>query len=264
MKLAAALYVRNEEDDIAEWLAFHHVVGVDRILVFDNLSNDRTRAVVRRAARFAPITLLPWPIRDKRAQNAAYKLALWWLRAFDWVAFIDSDEFLVPTEADSIKPLLARLQAYDALALNWAIYGSSGHDAAPDGLVTERFLRRAEDSFGENRLIKSIVRPGRVHFGNLHRFDAARYADAGGKTVIWDGDDRTRVAQFSPARVNHYFTRSREHWSRKLARGYRDIVRPASAFDYYDRNEVHDPVAARFAPAVRRELERRGQLKTRP
>ena len=79
-RVAACLYVRDEAADIAEWLAFHHVVGVDHILVFDNGSKDGTRAVVGHAARVASITLLPWPVRDRRAQLWAYAVGLRLLR----------------------------------------------------------------------------------------------------------------------------------------------------------------------------------------
>ena len=129
MRLAACLYVRDVALDIAEWLAFHHVVGVDHVLVFDNGSRDGTRRVVREAARHASITLLPWPVRDKRAQKGAYAAGLLLLRRFDWVAFVDADEFLTPLGCDDLKAVLAPLAEADAVAAHWHMFGSSGHVA---------------------------------------------------------------------------------------------------------------------------------------
>ena len=262
MRLAACLYVRNEAPDIAEWLAFHHGVGFDHVLVFDNLSTDATSAVVRQAARHASITLLPWPVRDKRAQLLAYALGRRLLRRFDRVAFLDSDEFLTPTGERGVKAVLETLADADAIAVNWAVFGSNGHADAPPGLVIERFTRRAEDAFPANRIVKSIVDPRRVRRLNVHVFDVrgGSYLRPNGSPVVWDGDARTaEPPAYAALQVCHFLTRSKAHWTRKIARGYRDIERPSSLFDYYDRNEREDLSAARFAGPVRAELSRRGQ-----
>ena len=260
-RVAACLYVRDEAPDIAEWLAFHHVVGVDHILVFDNGSKDGTRAVVGHAARVASITLLPWPVRDRRAQLWAYAVGLRLLRRFDWVAFLDSDEFLTPTGSAGLPEVLAVLPDAAAVAVNWAIFGSSGHDAAPEGLVIDAFRRRAPDGFVENRVVKSIVRPKGARPLTPHTFAVrGAYVRPDGRPATFGPPAFTADApDYGLLQVSHYFTRSRAHWRRKMARGYRDIVRPPDAFAQYDRNEVEDLSTARFAPAVKAELARRGQ-----
>ncbi len=262
-RIAACLYVRDEAADIAEWLAFHHVVGVDHILVFDNGSRDGTQAVVRRAAQSASITLLPWPVRDRRAQLWAYAVALRLLRRFDWVAFLDSDEFLTPTCGSGLREVLAALPDPGAVAVNWAIFGSSGHDVAPQGLVIDAFCRRAPDDFVENRVVKSIVRPRGARPLTPHTFAVrGAYVRPDGRPATFGPPAFTADApDYGLLQVSHYFTRSREHWRRKMARGYRDIVRPHEVFAQYDRNEVEDLATARFASAVRAELARRCQLR---
>lgn len=55
-------------------------------------------------------------------------------------------------------------------------------------------------------------------------------------------------------KLHHYFTRSQAHWDAKIRRGYHDTDRKASEFELYDRNEVFDDSAARYAPMVREEL----------
>jgi hypothetical protein len=58
---------------------------------------------------------------------------------------------------------------------------------------------------------------------------------------------------YSVARVNHYFTRSRAHWLAKLQRGYpSDVaIRKLEEFDTYNRNEIADPIALRRLDALR-------------
>ena len=261
MRLAACLYVRDEAHDIAEWLAFHHVVGFDHVLVFDNGSVDGTRAIVRRASRYASIRLLPWPITDKRAQKGAYAVALHLLRGFDWVAFIDADEFLTPTTDRPIKVVLGEISQAAAVTVNWAMFGSNGRADSAPGRLVESFTSRARDDFPENRLVKSIVRPRLARAENPHRFVVnGACVRPDGRPMAWERDDRCDDSpDYGLLQVSHYFTRSRAHWRRKMARGYRDIVRPQEAFAQYDRNEVEDLSTARFAPAVHAELVRRGQ-----
>ena len=89
----------------------------------------------------------------------------------------------------------------------------------------------------------------------------APYVDAAGQALRWLHEPAghavrgltERVPDYTHCRVNHYFTRSRAHWAEKVRRGYpaEIAVRKIEEFDYYDRNEVLDPVAARWTPAVR-------------
>ncbi|QSR89274.1 glycosyltransferase family 2 protein [Methylacidiphilum caldifontis] len=43
---AFCLCVKNEERDIAEWVAYHLVFEFDAIFVYDNFSTDRTLEVL--------------------------------------------------------------------------------------------------------------------------------------------------------------------------------------------------------------------------
>jgi len=63
---------------------------------------------------------------------------------------------------------------------------------------------------------------------------------------------------YSVGRVNHYFTRSRAHWLAKLRRGYpSDVaIRKMEEFDEYNRNEIADPIAARYLPTLREAVTR--------
>jgi hypothetical protein len=57
-----------------------------------------------------------------------------------WLAFIDMDEFIVFHEqpARDINTFMARYEAYGGLALNWVIFGSSGHKVRSRGWLTGR------------------------------------------------------------------------------------------------------------------------------
>jgi glycosyltransferase involved in cell wall biosynthesis len=274
MKSAVCLIVKNEERDIAEWMAFHALLGFDTQIIFDNGSDDGTARVVRAAAGLYDIRSHYWPNRSADSQTLAYQAACDAYRLeFDWIAFIDSDEFLVTTDDIGVNQFLARFDRWSGVALHWAVYGANGHDDFPPGLVVEDFTSRAGPDFTPARHVKSIVRPGFVNGCiNPHCFDLrghvdGSYCDAQGRPMHWwPAPERGGILpgfsreppEYSVARVNHYFTRSRAHWRAKLRRGYpSDVaVRQMAMFNEYDRNEIADPIAARHLPALREAVAR--------
>jgi glycosyltransferase involved in cell wall biosynthesis len=262
MKTAICLIAKNEAETLCEWVVYHHLLGFDAFVVLDNASTDGTAAVIARLSARFHIVHVPWPSTKPTYQLDAYEHALRLVRdEYDWVAFLDADEYLVLLDDPDVKTFLSRFGDRNAVAFNWAIYGSSGHVAKPAGLTIENFVMRAPDDFGPNQHVKAIVRPkSAASCANPHYFRMfSAYANVLGADVVWQS---TGVAAppviLSVARVNHYFVRSREHWAEKLRRGYHDTVRAQSDFEAYDRNEIRDESALRIAGAVKETMRRYG------
>ncbi len=269
MKSAVCLIVRNEARDIAEWIAFHAVAGFDTQIIFDNRSDDGTDRIVKAAAALHDIRYHHWQNSSAASQTLAYEAACEAYRLeFDWIAFVDSDEFLMLPDAEPMNAFLGRFDGWSGIALNWAIFGANGHEAYPEGLVLENFTRRAGRDFFPARHCKSVVRPRFVaRCLNPHCFDLGgdrlgSYADARGRAMRWWpapelGGILPGVSLDPPdydgPRVNHYFTRSRAHWLAKLKRGYPSdmAVRKLAEFDVYNRNEEEDLSAAAWVDRVR-------------
>jgi glycosyltransferase involved in cell wall biosynthesis len=273
MKSAICLIVRNEARDIAEWIAFHAVIGFDTQIIFDNRSDDATAMIIKAAAKQYDIRYHFWGNMSQRSQVLAYEAACEAYKLeFDWIAFVDSDEFVMPGDDVRINEFLGRFAEYSGIALPWAIYGANGHENFPQALVLESFTRRAPGDFFPARHVKSIIRPGFAQrCMNPHCFDLrghrlGSYCDVGGRIMQWwtvpeTGGIVPGLSKHEPAyggwRINHYFTRSRAHWMAKLKRGYpSDVaVRRMEEFEAYDRNEIDDPVALRYLPRLRAAIE---------
>jgi len=274
MKSAICLIVRNEARDIAEWIAFHALVGFDTQIIFDNRSDDATPAIIKAASNLYDIRYHDWPNSTQRSQVLAYEAACdAYKLEFDWIGFIDSDEFVIPPEPVPINDFLAGFDGFSGIGLHWAIYGANGHDDFPGALVLDSFVRRAPADFFPARHVKSIIRPGfAARCINPHCFDLrgdrlGSYCDAGGRPMQWwpapeQGGIMPGLSLDPPdytlGRVNHYFTRSRAHWRAKLKRGYpSDVaIRKLEEFDVYDRNEVEDRIARRYLPDLRLDVAR--------
>lgn len=253
-RIAVCLYVRNAENDIEEWIAYHSVTGANAFVIYDNGSTDRTAAKATAMGTVADVRVVPWGHKTgPRAQVEAYEDCLERFKGqFEWLLFLDSDEFLVSTDGRPMKSLLDGRFFDAAIAFNWACFGSNGHVNRPPGLMIEEFTARSDESFGPNEHTKVMVRPDLVKScSNPHYFEMnGPMVRSDGRPVDWKAQGHTHTIDLSGWRVNHYFVRSREQWDAKLARGYRDIVRE-DVFPIYDRNEVSDTTAASHAGAVR-------------
>ncbi len=261
MRIGSCLFVKDEARNIAEWLAYQHVLGVDVTVVYDNGSSDGTQQVVTAAARRQDVRLVSWPQLHKHAHTRAFHDCVVRLSGeVDWCLFTDADEFLVPRTAATIGELIEPVADAGAIAVNWAMFGSSGHVDPPEGLVIESFTRRAPEGFSPARHVKSILRlDAFVAPENSHCFRVdGRYVHPDGRDVDWEKPGKTRGGpDYAICQVNHYFTRSRAHWAERVRRGFLGRVeRIDEEFQAYDRNEVEDLSALRFGPAVRAQLSR--------
>lgn len=272
MKLAIAGIVKNENDALLEWIAFHRVVGASHFFIADNGSDDGTRELLVALSRAGVVTLFDFPsVGEQKPQLPAYARILRACPAdIDVLAFIDADEFILPLEGeDSIIPLIERLFAPEdvsAVALNWANFGSSGQVFAEEGLVIERFTKRAAKAFGTNHHYKSLVRRGRVEtFHNPHHANLrwGRYVDVLGRDMVLHskhGGGLSEELLWSGARINHYAVKSLEEFlvgkSRKGSASLHGRVKHKMYFQGHDRNEEVCILATALAPKVREEMAR--------
>lgn len=254
-KIACVAVVKDEARHIAEWIAYQFVIGFDTVIILDNLSTDETKSI---ASRFAPrwdVRVLDAPFTGPDFQGLAYERALTaYSQEFEWMAFFDADEFLL-LDNHKILPLYLENFSYaQGIAVNWSIFGSSGYQVSQPGLTIETYLYRGKTDFDANRHIKSIVRPGSVKkYLNPHMFDIdGVYVDLAGRPLDCEVPGIiSGWPDHNGGKLNHYFSRSREDWLKKLRRGYRDTRRNENDFNYYNCNDVYDDAAAKFSPQVK-------------
>jgi hypothetical protein len=259
--------VKNEEDMIAEWIAFHFAIGFDAVIVLDNLSTDDTWGRAEQCERFGTVLIESWRHSSADQQMLGYDyVCRRYATTFDWIAFVDCDELVVSADQPPIQSLLSAAGDASAIALQWLMFGSSGHVAKPATSMIQTFTYRARTDFPPNEHVKSIVRPARVVRAiNQHAFEVeGRYVDYRGEAMIWKFPGCTQRAPATEPlwRVQHYFTRSHDHWLEKLARGYGPdpTVRTIAEFNHYDRNEVEDRSAVRWLAPVQAMLQEIGSV----
>lgn len=223
--------------------------------MLDNNSADRTKEKASVFGRHFDVRVLDWKLADPDYQLKAYDFVVQKFGfEFEWIAFFDTDEFLIFNQDYDLRHVLSERTDADGIAVPWSVFGSSGYLSPPPGLTSENFLYRSEANFGPNRHIKSIVRPTQVKSClNPHIFDiSGAYRHLDGQEVSWESPGIVASPpSYEVAKLNHYFTRSFADWKKKMARGYHDIIRQISDFEAYDRNEVYDDTALSVVPTVK-------------
>ncbi|WP_025733164.1 glycosyltransferase family 2 protein [Carnimonas nigrificans] len=285
MKLAIAAIVKDEIDSLAEWIAYHRVLGADHFLIADNKSQDGTREYLQSLehnSEWLDVIDVATP-PDRAPQLVAYeKLAALCPADVDLIAFIDADEYILPmAESDEALDsprqylhdwLNARFsdENINAVTMSWACFGSNGHRFRKEGLVIERFQKRAKKGFGPNHHYKSIVRRSALErMQNPHHpgLKGGEMRNADGRQFEYrlskQGLPRRGLSEeicWQGVRLNHYIVKSVEEFVLKKARrgsaatvGY---TKTSVYFERHDRNDEPCALAASLAPLVKAELER--------
>lgn len=255
-RLAICAVFKNEAPFLLEWIAYHRAIGFDGFVLYDNDSTDGGADLVRRSAVGGMVKILHWPRRP--GQLPAYRHFIYNFAAdFDWVAFLDIDEFLLPARGDGIRGLLPAWRDFSAVVMHWRVFGSSGWESRPEGLVIENYVMRSPDALPVNRHIKSLVRCAELLdvTENPHEFQVAGpVCDTAGRPAEMVGI-RNAVCHENLV-VNHYMTRSRQDWMAKIRRGsamfeYSEPKYKQELLEHFDEvSTVRDDAIGRFAPLV--------------
>jgi hypothetical protein len=160
---------KNEGLYLAEWLEYHLMIGVDRIIVYNNGSEDDTREL---CTLYPEVELVNWPTRVDQQKRAYQDYLRRYRDGVDWVAFIDIDEFICYRGTSSLEEYLRAVPPHCAgLELPWVSFDSCDHKKRPAGLVVENYTRA--HSVAPQQNVKSICRPAAVRsemIDSPHRF----------------------------------------------------------------------------------------------
>ena len=264
IKLAAVIIAKNESEYIAEWLAYHKAVGMEKVFLYDNDSDDNMHDILQ---PFIDDGFVVYHvIHGNKMQGIAYTDALHrYGKLCKYMAFIDGDELIATiTPGESVLSILDRFFAQNpqagGLAINWAMFGSSHYKDKPNGLMIESFIWRAEIGKPGTQMIKTILRPEcalmyhHPHYP-IYRLKYSAYNYFGEIVPL----NESKITQYKGLQINHYFTKSKNQWikRRKMGQCMTGIDKPRPMDDFYrhDNNDILDESAKRYAEKVKNIME---------
>lgn len=156
-RVAICLITRDERNDLEEWLSYHHALGVSNVILFENNSEESALVdpEIMKWASSGFVMSYEYFQQDQEPNNQiwAYRRCLNdFGHLFDFMGFVDTDEFIVIRGEHSLPEMLDKYRAYGGLALNSMFLGSSGHENRPNGGILTNYHKCVKSN-----LVKSFV-----------------------------------------------------------------------------------------------------------
>jgi hypothetical protein len=212
--VAVCLRFRDEARYLNEWITYHLAAGVRHIYLYNNFSEDDYGTALAPHIEAGRVTLIDWPFTPA-SPSAEEDCIVRAIGRYEWVGFLDADEFVVIGDGRSIPDYLNDFADMPGVALHWHYFGSNGHRTRPPNGVIQAYIRRQS---APNRHVKCFVRPERVTQNrNSHSwfFRNARWAvDENRNPVL--GSISAPTATY--AWINHYYCKSLEDFLEKAQR----------------------------------------------
>jgi hypothetical protein len=210
----------RDEPNIAEWISHHLLLGFDKIVVFDHLSNIPISSFVKTNFDGKLNVSRVGGSGNIKIQLMQQSLDIANSGNYSWMLYLDSDEFLNINGFDNIKEFLDIFKEADSIGINWLMFGTSGHKKQPKGLITNNFIR---SDLRLNSHIKTFVRPScAVRTVNPHYYIISNPSRcfSGNGTRINMGPFNNQPLPFikSKAYIAHYYTQSEEEHIRRKSR----------------------------------------------
>lgn len=236
--LSACLMVKDEALYLHEWLKYHFQLGFDHVYLYDNESTDQTIEV---AKLFGNKVTIERVFGTAKQYETYSKCMVFHGDETRWLAFIDTDEFVVPKKAtllDTLEPY----EPYGGLCVHWVLFGDNGQQKAARQPVVERFTMREK---GVNPHVKSFVDPKKcIKIHTSHKWIHTVPAVDENFMVIPETESRPTPATADIIQLNHYATKSREECYQRRVKKLRPDINATRNFDAFyaehNKNEIED------------------------
>ncbi|MBS0995871.1 glycosyltransferase family 2 protein [Gluconobacter cerinus] len=250
-KVAAILFVKNEVEDISWWISWHLALGFSDIIIYDDYSEDGTWELINSIKNTLNVRCL----RSKESEWFNDRQKLTYLDAldrfreeFDWIIFLDSDEYITINDRN-VSDFLSRYDDADSVSINWRCYGSNGNVFKPySPNVFDNYTKYSSKDYEYNYVVKTFIRPKstKTKYINPHRFEVyGRSVTTDNVDIVWQEEHPERTlspANWDIAQINHFIIRSAEHYIEKVRR--RSDIRSSGMgmglFNYCDRNDIEN------------------------
>jgi hypothetical protein len=260
-KVAVHCMFQNEAPFIKEWLDYYLSQGVDHVFLTNDNSTDGVEKILE------PYRQKGWLTLEKARQDLHFYQREMFHKnnvlsrsrgKFQWVAFVDSDEFIFH-ESKSLKQALAEHQQKPGLVFSSFMYGTSGvQRLGASELMLEQLVNRFKQEHKEHKHVKSCVQPGygfRFFNCNPHYPQYAPQA-----RLRWCDGERFRPAQnrilAGPMRLNHYWYRTVQFYEqvkrpRRIFFEGGERKRKIEQWHSTNANAHYDPVLAQKADELK-------------
>ena len=212
---------KNEEDYLQEWIEYHLKIGFDFIVLYDNNDNNKQEEICKKYQQVLCV-------KFKEKQYAAYNHFLKHFgEDFDYIAFIDIDEFIVfnPDQPiQNIKDFINKTNR-EYYHFSWMVMDDNDLVYKDDRPVMERFTRPLKKfdygnfNFPVNFHVKSLIKYNKnLKSTHSHYFNCG-YKCYNCDNEEVDGNSPVMYPNHNVCYIKHFLTKSAEEYrNNKMSR----------------------------------------------
>jgi hypothetical protein len=221
-ELGVVTLFRDEANYLKEWVEYHHMLGVDHFLLYNDRSQDNWEEVLAPYIKANLVEVISWH-KDEYTplfptwQIMAYKDGLRRSKGnTKWLTFIDIDEFILPKKTAKITTCLDTCFASaSGVYMSWRNFGTNKVHIAPGDPILTHLTRSSLVTHSRNASGKSIVKVDDVMIDAVwspHQLvlkEDAFYFDGSNNQLFFRGNDLQVTPYHTNAciQVNHYAMR---------------------------------------------------------
>ena len=130
----------RDEQNILEWVVHHLQLGFTTIYVTDHKSKIPIKNVLQNVPNVV-VNRIEQDIKKVRLMYDAYLYAQ--PLDYDWMLYLDCDEFLVLNKDSNVTDFMNRYKQYDQVGINWLMFGSNyrNDELTEDETILESYTK---------------------------------------------------------------------------------------------------------------------------
>ncbi len=218
-KTATCTIIKDEHQYLEEWINHNISLGFDEIWLFEDYKSKSHKDITDKYPQVHLNRLYSIKNSFKKNRSKQCWLYNYFLRKynqrFDWVAFIDIDEFIMFEEGWNLQKLINEYQNEGGVYLFWKMFNANGLIDNPKASVVETFKTTCDTLKQDGikwvyKTLCNLKYPNQQFLGNHEAMFG----------ISTNGLHSRDYRCFDKVCLNHYFTRSWEEWcDRFIKRG---------------------------------------------
>lgn len=217
MKTSICAIIKDEHLFLEEWIEWHFGLGFDAIHLFEDKGSKSHEEICE---KYSNVYLRRYEddefVRQLlKAQGSSYRqlvLYQWFAdnykKDYNWIAFIDIDEFVILEDGYTLNSFFSLYEDYPAIHLSWKMKGASGNIKRPKNVMDYYTNDVGFLDTDKKWRVKSVI--------NTKNYQGLRtlHHSIGGVDINFNVSDDSVI--YEKAWLNHYFTKSWEDWCERI------------------------------------------------
>lgn len=244
MRYAICAIIKDEQLYLKEWIDYCLNIGFTDIYLYEDINSKSHLYITNNYSNVklfqyneSQMSLNNYNGIDAKQLGLFYYFIKTYQNVFDWVAFIDPDEFIEFENGYSLEKLCDDFKDYHSIYLTYKIYGANNNIKRPTGGLLENYTSVPLPYKKWKTNHKSLVNLSFIDnsFTNVHHARHGVYTDYKKRYYL---SNFNKDLCYDKAWINHYFTKSWEDWIERftqkgdVAKGNRKI----SEFFIYNKD----------------------------